>query len=1267
MFLSAKQQQKVVKAGVASALAGVVVLMADPGFAADLPGNDSDGIPAGNPVVAEKAAPEKRGPESVNYQEVVRQTLPVAYWSFDGGGPGLGKVVGDVAFEKEGPTVENSKTFMDGNRAAAFGKEGGTVRLKDVGPGSQFDFDNGDPITIEAWVKPEAGGGLMAILGKGRTHNEGVSRDNQNYVFRLENSDGALRLGFLFRSRGEEKKAGDWHRWSSVGSLVADGDWHHVAVSYVFGNPKSIVGYIDGEPVTGTWDMGGETTQAPVVDDDEIWVGGAQAGAERARYRGLLDEVALYRRVLSEDQIAMRCETPPYLPVVDESKVVPGKVRVEIVENLGAGGRWPRRFDEPTEVYTEDAFGFSQVPQKYTETGARADWGNPFLLRAIAKVALKKGENRVLLRTRGGGRLWMDGVEVAETGFPNTDGGGHNEVAEIPESLSANLRRIAMGDREEVVTIAGDGKEHVCVLERIAGNGKVRPTLGETTVSVSHGGSDFALLSPEREVLLTESGWQEYRREREDRLRTLDAERRREVREAGEANYWAKRHEWARAVVEKRGTPAVPLGEMILADFPVGNEIDRFLAASWSKTRREQAAREAAGGIDFEKEIKPILADQCFRCHANKAKGGLRLDSREAALKGGDSEVAAVVPGDPEKSLLMEMIDPKLAGDDVMPPKGDPLSEEQREVFAHWIAQGAVWSEGSVEIVLTESTNDLEFLRRVTLDTTGVVPSADEIEAFLNDMSANRRAVAIDRLLEDDRWADHWVSYWQDVLAENPNILKPSLNNSGPFRFWIYEALQDNLPFDQFVTDLVMMKGSATGGGAAGFGLAAENDVPMAAKAHILGTAFLGVEMKCARCHDSPYHSSVQKDLFQVAAMLEREAIILHESSTVPATTFAGREPLIPITLKPGDRIEPGWPFAEFALEAPEDWVVRERGDTREQLAAYLTSPHNDRFAEVIVNRVWKRLMGAGFVDPVDDWEASPPVYPELLSWLAGEFVTSGYDLKALARTIMNSDAYQRKAVPLGAGEAPSFAAPVQRRMGAEQVVDSMLLAVGKVMDAEELTFDADGKQPAKTMISLGYARRAWEFTSLSNERDRPSLALPKAQAVVDVLANFGWRDSRQEPRSVRDSDANVRQPAILANGSLGRRVTTLSENSAITGLAVREDVTVDELIEAVFLRVLTREPSAQERELFTGLLLESFEERIIPEEMRAKEVVREPLGQVSWSNHLSPEANSIMLEMEKRASEGDPPTVKLRPEWRERMEDMLWAVLNSPEFLYVP
>ena len=153
----------------------------------------------------------------------------------------------------------------------------------------------------------------------------------------------------------------------------------------------------------------------------------------------------------------------------------------------------------------------------------------------------------------------------------------------------------------------------------------------------------------------------------------------------------------------------------------------------------------------------------------------------------------------------------------------------------------------------------------------------------------------------------------------------------------------------------------------------------------------------------------------------------------------------------------------------------------------------------------------------------------------------------------------------------------------------------------------------------------------------------------------------------MRETAANVRQPAILANGMLGRWVTTLSEKGSLTALALQKDITADQLIEQLFLRLLTRRPTSEERATFAKMLSPGFAERIIPEGKRPPPIVRPPLKYVAWSNHLSAGANSIKIEMEKRAREGDPPTTALRADWRERMEDVVWAVLNSPEFVHLP
>jgi hypothetical protein len=207
---------------------------------------------------------------------------------------------------------------------------------------------------------------------------------------------------------------------------------------------------------------------------------------------------------------------------------------------------------------------------------------------------------------------------------------------------------------------------------------------------------------------------------------------------------------------------------------------------------------------------------------------------------------------------------------------------------------------------VTPLTTDEQFLRRLYLDCVGVIPSATESSAFqsLSGDTLQRRGRLIDRVLADPRWADHWTAYWMDVLAENPNVLKPSLNNSGPFRWYLYDMLRDNVAVDRWVTGLLQMEGSTLGGGPAGFAMASDNDVPMAAKAHIVSSAFLGANMKCARCHDAPYHDWTQRDLFSLAAMLGREPIKVPSSSSVPKEFFGAEDPsesLISLSLSPAD------------------------------------------------------------------------------------------------------------------------------------------------------------------------------------------------------------------------------------------------------------------------------------------------------------------------------------------------------------------------------
>lgn len=1196
--------------------------------------------------------------------DVASAEAPLIAWHFDSSDePGLKTTTPLDA----GPRPPVYPAFAAGNRAITFDARHPAVTVGEADvPKLNLRIGPKDAITIEAWVKvAELKDGAYAyVVGKGRTGKPGFAEKNQNYALRLKGEKGEARVSFLFAC------AADWHRWTTTKGFRAGG-WHHVAVAYTFGQPKSVRGYIDGENVPGAWDMGGATDKAPIADADDLTIGTGNGGGAGNSFRGQIDDLTIWRTALPDATLANRYQFVPPPPQLKRADVPRGRVQVQLCEEgMPTRNAWPDAEPKATETYAEEAFGFFEVPHKYVDTGVRGDRANPFLLRAAAIVDIPSGKHRLLLRGRGATRLFIDNKLVLTTPFPGGDGSGHGHVR-TPASylnLGPDFRFARPGDGESWTEFVSPGGEQFVVMETIVGSylGKAhrRPELGETVVAISpEGQQSWRLLSPgPRPFPYTDDGWAAYHAERSQELARRDAAAR-EAKRREHAAYWQKRRDAAREWLTKTADVPVP---PLPAGYPANNAIDHFLAAKIVVAKAQATAK--AGTVDFFEQVQPILEAKCVSCHTgDKPKGGLRLDSLAAAAEGGKNDGPAVTPKDPAKSAILARVKSHDA-DAVMPPKGDRLTDAQVRTLETWIREGANWPDLKVDhTTVTPLAPDLVFLRRVYLDTVGVVPSLAEIRAFTADASPDKRVKLIDQLLADPRSADHGMGYWQDVLAENPNILNPTLNNTGPFRWWLYESLLDNKPMDLFVTELVRMRGSERYGGPAGFGTASQNDAPTAAKGTILSTAFLGVEMKCARCHDAPAHRSTQEQLFQLGAMLGGKAVTLPATSTVPLDKVhaGGRKPLISVTLKPGTAVAPAWPFPAFVPEAVGRALAEDPDDTRDRLAALITAPQNERFARVMANRVWKRLMGHGLVEPVDDWERARPTHPDLLTWLAREFVRGGYDVRHLSRLILTSHAYQRTADEALRETPILYTAPARRRLQAEQVVDSLFAAVGKPMKLEEVSLDIDGARDQGASISLGVPRRAWMLTSTSNERDRPSLALPRIQAVADVLAAFGWRGTRPDPLTVRDLSANVLQPAILQNGVLGTWLTRLSDDHGLVPVAEGAK-SPDALVEELFLRILTRPPTAAERESYGKYLTPGFETR--RREVAAKpKAPRRPEPYVTWSNHLDPEATRVRQEQERAARAGDPPTARLDAAWRGRLEDVIWAVLNSPEFVFTP
>lgn len=1268
-------------------------------------------------------------------------------WEFGHLGASRWETKGKVTPNAAGPRPPEFPSMSEDNLATQF-TGGGFLLQKDTGEGSFFDFDNGDEITIEAWLQlgKVREGDLMYLVGKGRSNQAGFKRDNQNWAFRVVSNGGLAKLSFLFATEPNSDQS-HWHRWTSNKGFGAATGWHHIAICYRFGEPDSVKGWIDGLPTDGTWDMGGATTQRPVVDNDSIAIGSAVHGGKHNQLRGSLDYLAIHREILKSEVLSARFERkggrivwgplPEGMP--DLGPIQTGSVRVSVSEGWPASKRWLNHGEvmpKERSVWSGAEFLLPRLPARFDDWGIRQGWKTPVLLRMAADVELPDGDHEFLLRGRGLGRLWIDGELVARTngkyrkttnlesiepvaeppmpgGRPKSfsqeevygtksfktlvDGVASNVIVTTDDASDRVVSESIEGDEsneqnDSDFTRSGSGSTSRVVLEMVIGGAKLRTETTELTVAYRlEGEQGFQLLKPSDKetpsrtpsetqqrspaaVALTDVAIDSVVERIERELVKLDNTNRRQAAQ-GQDGFWEARHQAARSVASKRSQVQLFKWQSQYGKAaPIPNGIDQWIQYRIDQTLFAAKQHDAVEADRFHSDVLPILREHCFRCHSEKAQGGLSLNQRSRALMSGDSGYQAVIPHDPENSELMARV---IDGD--MPPGEERLSEQQVATLRTWIAEGAAWPSPPAPSGLEQPVpmvGDARFLRRVFFDTIGLPPQEDVANAFLSSQEPNKREKLIDTLLSrDEDFASHWVSFWMDLLAENPTLLNASLNSTGPFRWFLHDAMRDNKALDRMVSELILMRGSTHDGGSAGFGLAGNNDAPMAEKAHILASSLLGIELQCARCHDSPFHSTTQKDLFSLAAMLQRMPATPPETSRVPDEFFEKqtRESLIRVTLPPGQAVNGEWPFgAETGVEDDEslNQYLLQPEDSRERLAALITSPHNQRFPRVIVNHLWNRLIGAGLVEPLHDWEGRSASHPYLLEWLALELVQNDFDLKHVLRLILNSELYQKQALGSNHGVAPEmrfFHAPDQRRLLAEQVVDSLYVATGRKMQAGELTFVHDGVHPMNRRLTLGSPKRSWEFASLNNERDRPSLSLPNAQPIADVLEAFGWTGSRQKPLARRDMSPNVLQPGVLSNGTLSVSLTRAASGSKLAELAIQAK-SPKALIDRLFLRFLSRFPTAEEMMQLNAVLAPEFDERLVPyPDGQALPSAKKRFPQITWTNHLVPEANQIQLERQSHVLVGPPVDPRLKPTWRETYEDVIWSLVNHREFVWLP
>ena len=249
-----------------------------------------------------------------DYPALIAEDKPVAYWRFDDAldccaqsavGELKATLGSGVSLIVPGPRPPEFPAFAAENLAAELtvpGKDA-VLRVKDPGPRSVLDFTNGDTITVEAWVQcrgPLRDGQSAPIVGKGRTGNPGFPRDNQNWALTLLGDGRLARASFTFHTA-----AGTAHRWTTRLAFTPGETWHHIAITYRFGQPGSIRAWLDGKPSAGTWKKNRTTNRPPVVDDDEVWIGATLRADAAHTFPGCMDEVALYRTALPTARIQL--------------------------------------------------------------------------------------------------------------------------------------------------------------------------------------------------------------------------------------------------------------------------------------------------------------------------------------------------------------------------------------------------------------------------------------------------------------------------------------------------------------------------------------------------------------------------------------------------------------------------------------------------------------------------------------------------------------------------------------------------------------------------------------------------------------------------------------------------------------------------------------------------------------------------------------------------------------------------------------------------
>ena len=462
------------------------------------------------------------------------------------------------------------------------------------------------------------------------------------------------------------------------------------------------------------------------------------------------------------------------------------------------------------------------------------------------------------------------------------------------------------------------------------------------------------------------------------------------------------------------------------------------------------------------------------------------------------------------------------------------------------------------KILPSDLCSDAEFLRRISIDLTGVPPNPEQVEAFLADARPGRvkREAKVDELLASPGYVDFWTLKWGDLLLSNRKDLQE--RGVWAFRNWIRASLAANKPYDEFVAELMTAEGNTLENPAANyFRIGREPEAVMENMTQV----FLGTRFNCNKCHDHPFEKWTQRQYYELAGHFASVGFV--KAGRTDAEYVYTLDAATPVVFpQTNAAVEAKFPFDHAGMSAGVEG--------RAELAEWLTASENPYFARSLANRYWSYFLGKGIIDPVDDIRASnPATNPELLAWLEQDFVSSGFDLKRLVRTIATSATYQRsyEANDSNAADDVLFSRSIPRRLSAEQLYDAIRVATG-------------------TPSALPGLPASFKATQS-----------PDPGVGVAFLDLFG-RAPRDAPcECERSTEVSLAQTLNLVNGPTVAEAIA-NPQGRVAKLVAAPDATPESIARGIYVAALAREPNESELESAARFVADTGDRKAAAEDL---------------------------------------------------------------------